>query len=659
MANFDPTTLEALRDAATAPPSPANWMASLWLHFDSKAGNPFGDIPLNQLPIPGSHDSGTSGMTRTAKTQGKSVAEQLNLGIRFFDLRPKVDNGVFKIHHGIGKTSEEGDRILARCDANGEPVADPTVECIFNDVRKFLIANPREIIILKFQTFGAQVGQTFTPQDHRDFRALMAGYMPLIAPAPVSALTLNNLYSQSQPGRVIVFYGDDLEAEDATWDPIWPFASGSAQREGGYRLECFDPWWRDDIGAFGGDDKDDEFAGRWLPYHIQNLKDWQADGLAGFFVTQAQMEIQPGATLDSCENSAIKNNPRNIEAFVGWMKTGVPGAAATLRPNILTLDYIEYGDLCGQIMDFFMSLTSETLGAAYPYHPFDLAVVRAALHRARPEDPTTALDVARPGQGYQLLIGHETQWVSKHAVCQVHRTQVGASVPVYRESPIGAPNTKFFYSTRSEAEANKSGWTRGPVAFYAYDHPAPGTVPIYADTPSSNPYASFDYTPQPTPAKDWKRCEVAFHAYPAASDRAVIYVYENKARGYFRFSPNANLAYGTDWTLRGAEFRALHASMPGILAVFEEQPTDTSAPNPLRYNYSTETADKAKGRDWTQHGVVFHAPGRADPGAVGVHLEVITPPYAQLYFSPRDASEIPAGWKRGDVVFYGYPYRYS
>ena len=81
------------------------------------------------------------------------------------------------------------------------------------------------------------------------------------------------------------------------------------------------------MNGLGGDDTDAEFAGRWLPYHIQNLKDWQADGLSGFFITQAQMEIQPGAHLDSCKDSAEKNNPRNIKAFVDWMKNGVPGAA--------------------------------------------------------------------------------------------------------------------------------------------------------------------------------------------------------------------------------------------------------------------------------------------------------------------------------------------
>jgi hypothetical protein len=660
MANFDPST----QDPADKTPAPlatrANWMSSLWRHFDDdRIVNPFGAIPLNQLPIPGSHDSGTSLMTRAAKTQGLTVAQQLEQGIRFFDLRPKVNHDVFKVHHGSTGLSEEG-ALLAQCDPDGKPVFDPNIDCIFNDIRKFLIVNPDEIIILKFQSFGAATSQSFTPLDHRNFRTLMADYMPLIAPRPVSDLTLNNLYAQS--GRVIVFYGDDLEAQDATWDPIWPFASGSDQREGGYRLECFDPWWRDDIGSFGGDDKDEEFEGRWLPYHIQNLKDWQADGLAGFFVTQAQMEIQPGATLDSCEDSARKNNPRNIEAFTDWMKNGVPKAAGTLRPNILTLDYIEYGSLCDEIVDYFTSLTPATLPEAYPYHQFDLVTVRSALNRVRADDLTTTLNIAHPGKGYHLLTTHQDQWVPQKAVCLVHKTPAPGTVAVYREFPIGKPHGKSFYSTRGAERANASGWELGEVVFYAYATQAPGTVPIYADTPISNLWACFAYTDRPTPAVGWKRNEVAFYAYPAASERAVVYVYEFRTPGYYRFSLDRNLAYDTGWTLRGSEFRALRKGVDGSKSVFEEIPKAGSLPGKPRYNYSRETAEQADKRDWKQEGVAFGAHGNpgVDPGAVPVYLEtIIKPKWGRLYFSPRPASELPPGWELGDKVFYGYPYRYS
>jgi hypothetical protein len=47
---------------------------------------------------PGSHDSGTYGSFREildeyARTQHKTIKEQLEMGIRFFDLRPLVDDG--------------------------------------------------------------------------------------------------------------------------------------------------------------------------------------------------------------------------------------------------------------------------------------------------------------------------------------------------------------------------------------------------------------------------------------------------------------------------------------------------------------------------------------------------------------------------------------
>ena len=61
-------------------------------------------LQVCRVSIPGTHDSGTSGvwfpMRHYARTQSMDLAEQWDAGIRFFDLRPKLEGDRLKIYHG-------------------------------------------------------------------------------------------------------------------------------------------------------------------------------------------------------------------------------------------------------------------------------------------------------------------------------------------------------------------------------------------------------------------------------------------------------------------------------------------------------------------------------------------------------------------------------
>lgn len=85
-------------------------LASLMAVWGAKASN---EDWMSRLPdtvnvcrvsIPGTHDSGTAGvgiLTRHyARTQKLSIANQWDAGIRFFDLRPKIEDGTLRIYHG-------------------------------------------------------------------------------------------------------------------------------------------------------------------------------------------------------------------------------------------------------------------------------------------------------------------------------------------------------------------------------------------------------------------------------------------------------------------------------------------------------------------------------------------------------------------------------
>jgi len=61
-------------------------------------------VKVCRVSIPGTHDSGTAGVRfpvkHYARTQTMDLSEQWDAGIRFFDLRPKLENGTLRIYHG-------------------------------------------------------------------------------------------------------------------------------------------------------------------------------------------------------------------------------------------------------------------------------------------------------------------------------------------------------------------------------------------------------------------------------------------------------------------------------------------------------------------------------------------------------------------------------
>ena len=71
--------------------------------IDTKLNNWMQDIEDNRLvckmSIPGTHDTAADSGNDWVKTQDKNIEQQLNSGIRFFDIRLVHDNGVLKLCH--------------------------------------------------------------------------------------------------------------------------------------------------------------------------------------------------------------------------------------------------------------------------------------------------------------------------------------------------------------------------------------------------------------------------------------------------------------------------------------------------------------------------------------------------------------------------------
>lgn len=101
------------------------------------------ETAVNKIAILGSHDSGTSQMKHAIYknmtiTQDYTIAEQLKVGCRYFDIRVnKKKNGDLNIFHGPDTTG---------C----------SFESVAKDIVEFIKNNPSEFLILDFQHFNNQ-----------------------------------------------------------------------------------------------------------------------------------------------------------------------------------------------------------------------------------------------------------------------------------------------------------------------------------------------------------------------------------------------------------------------------------------------------------------------------------------------------------------------
>ena len=92
------------------------------------------NVLISSLNIPGTHNSGAlyEPLPRTAKCQSLTLAQQLEAGVRFFDIRCRHQNDRFGIYHG--------------------PISQKlTFDTVLGTMRGFLKKNPSECIVLSIK----------------------------------------------------------------------------------------------------------------------------------------------------------------------------------------------------------------------------------------------------------------------------------------------------------------------------------------------------------------------------------------------------------------------------------------------------------------------------------------------------------------------------
>ena len=113
-----------------------------------------GNLSLARLTIPGAHDSGAlhEPWPGTAKCQNLTIAEQLNAGVRFLDIRCRHVKNAFLIYHSFVDQKLTFDNVLTT-------------------VVTFLTNNPSETVLMSVQ-------EEYTPMDNtRSFEATFDAYV--------------------------------------------------------------------------------------------------------------------------------------------------------------------------------------------------------------------------------------------------------------------------------------------------------------------------------------------------------------------------------------------------------------------------------------------------------------------------------------------------
>ena len=190
----------ALSSALTS--APKTGLGTQWMAY---YGDILGKLTLTEMTLPGTHDSGTYDpvsplVYEWVRTQATSLREQLNLGIRVLDLRIGQNSpGDYIITHDIWRTHY-------------------SLSGALDNVKEFIRATNREIVILDFHRFG---GPSF------DFdllktqvKELLQGYY--IPVRDGKGKTLNEIWQRptSEQERVVIAWNSDTIDTSYMWPGV-------------------------------------------------------------------------------------------------------------------------------------------------------------------------------------------------------------------------------------------------------------------------------------------------------------------------------------------------------------------------------------------------------------------------------------------------------
>jgi 1-phosphatidylinositol phosphodiesterase len=176
----------------TAAPALACWMSKL-----------SDDSALNQLTLPGSHDSCAYTVEDPlAKTQGANLAEQLTRGVRVLDIRCRHEGDVFHINHARIPLGLMFDDVIAVC---AEFLARHPGECIVMSVKDE--CGTQECTRSFAQTFESYI------EHYAEVRWYLGDTIPRLGKVRGSIVLLRRFASESALGIDLSMWPDNATFE--------------------------------------------------------------------------------------------------------------------------------------------------------------------------------------------------------------------------------------------------------------------------------------------------------------------------------------------------------------------------------------------------------------------------------------------------------------
>lgn len=217
------------------------------------------DTLLSNTIIPGSHDSGTINMKWVSETQTDTIKQQLESGVRYFDLRvnKKKDNQYVMYH-----SSSNGVDFLP----------------ILSDIKSFIVAHPSETLLLDFQHFkngSAGDVKSFVYSSLYKSNLLVENKTTLSDLAYISSLTL-----KEARGKCVVFFGDDSDLVSETY--IFARNNDECTKSGMSLNSCY-------VSSYNKSSSS-EYIEKGLPFYYDNIKNKiSIEKYKGIFVLQGQL----------------------------------------------------------------------------------------------------------------------------------------------------------------------------------------------------------------------------------------------------------------------------------------------------------------------------------------------------------------------------------
>lgn len=144
------------------------------------------DVLINEIVMPGSHDAGSYKMVWLGETQQFAIDEQLQMGVRYFDIRVNKKEDKYVIFHSI----INGVKFLP----------------ILESIKNFIINNPTEVLLLDFQHFqgNSQNGVYNLITEYLYNNNLLVENNTKLSDLEF----ISNLKLKDARGKCIIFWGD-------------------------------------------------------------------------------------------------------------------------------------------------------------------------------------------------------------------------------------------------------------------------------------------------------------------------------------------------------------------------------------------------------------------------------------------------------------------